>query len=240
MNSLFQIKICGITRPDDARTACLAGADAIGLNFYSKSSRYLEPSTATEIVDTIDRFLVGHPGSVKKVGVFVNSPPEQIVACVTHYSLDAIQFHGDEDPTIIAGIQQQLSAKRRSVAMIRAVRTRSERKESKEGGTVGDEISGWFQARADAILLDAAAPESYGGTGKTVDWHWVSRLSCPLPLILAGGLTPENVRQAIRISGVGAVDVASGVESQPGIKDPERIKAFVDSAKATLSEQEQP
>jgi phosphoribosylanthranilate isomerase len=251
MKQLFQIKICGITRPLDARVVCQAGADAIGLNFYAASSRFVERKIAIEIARTIEQFdLDGR--RVSKVGVFVNSPVSEVVAIAQECGLDFVQFHGDEAADVVAEFRSAWDSRQRSTEVppqvIRAVRTKPAARAG-EGGSVGGdrelsensavekvnrEIAAWVEAGVDVILLDAAAPGLYGGTGKAVDWSVVPTLDCEVPLILAGGLTAKNVSEAIKVSCVSIVDTASGVESSPGIKEPELVAAFVGAAQEAL------
>lgn len=217
----FRVKICGLTRPEDARCCAVAGADAIGLNFYSGSPRFLTLSRAAEICERL-------PAEVARVGVFVNAPPEQILETARQLPLDWIQLHGDEPP--------ETAARLAPWPVVRAFRCQA-------GG--GDalleqlQLSSQAGACAAAVLVDAYQPGAFGGTGHTVDWSaaagLVSRLA-PLPLILAGGLRPENVADAIRAVRPWAVDTASGVESAPGRKDPQRVEQFVRQARAAFAE----
>ena len=202
----IRVKICGITNVDDARLAVEAGADLIGLNFYSPSPRYVSEPTARAICDLL-------PPSVWRVGVFVNAPRHQVAALAERLGLDAVQFHGDETVSDCRGWQQKT---------IKALR-------------VGAEplLPDWSTHPADYVLLDTYRPGRYGGTGTSFVW---SRLA-GLPedqrqrLILAGGLTPENVTTAIRTVQPWAVDVASGVERAPGHKDADKLRAFIQYAK---------
>jgi phosphoribosylanthranilate isomerase len=214
VSTLFTIKICGVTRPDDARMIAEAGADAIGLNFYPRSKRYVSPETAKEIA-------AAAPTSLRKVGVFVNSAILEVLAIADETPLDVIQLHGDEPPTMLAELKNQ--------TVVRAFRVSKERvdemfvyiDEVKRGG-----------GRLDAVLIDACQPDAYGGTGKRANWHLareiVRRLD-PLPVILAGGLTPDNVAQAVATVRPAGVDVAGGVESAPGVKDSALARRFVDA-----------
>ena len=250
MNHLFQIKVCGITSPDDAEIVCRCGADAIGLNFYAASSRFVETQLAVEIAKSIDEYVLAEGRQVSKVGVFVNLPIDEVVTIARACQLDFVQFHGDESPStvgelrsILGSSQSQLS-ERSHPGVIRAVRTGAANgagEPDTQADTesafekVNQEISHWIGAGAEAILLDAAAPGLYGGTGNVVDWSVVPTLVCDVPLILAGGLTPDNVAEAIQVSGVSIVDTASGVESSPGVKDPGLVVAFVDNARFGLN-----
>lgn len=214
---MFRIKICGLTRAADVRAVAESGADAIGLNFYSRSKRYVTPEQARTMLDETR-------GSLQVVGVFVNASVPQIRQIAADCRLDWIQLHGDELPEVVA----QLSDWR----VIRALPY--------------DE-HGWAPIQAyldrcadagrlpDALLLDAAAPGQYGGTGRTLNWQRLKD-DLPrrggLPWILAGGLNGENVEQAVRILQPNAVDTASGVESAPGQKDPDAVQRFAAAANA--------
>ncbi len=201
-----QVKICGVTNVADARLAVQYGADLIGLNFYPVSPRYVSLPVAREIRAVI-------PPEVWCVGVVVNAKRPYIAALVEELSLDAIQFHGDEEATLLQGW---------SCMTIKAVRVPAE-------GPLPD----CSQVPTDYLLLDTHRLGRYGGTGETFPWERL--LSLPPEqvnrLILAGGLTAENVATAGRMVRPWAVDVASGVELQPGRKDPEKLRAFIRNAK---------
>jgi phosphoribosylanthranilate isomerase len=212
---VFRIKICGITSVEDALLAAEAGADAIGLNFYERSPRYVTTERAKEICLAL-------PAGVAKVGVFVNSLPKGIAAMAERVGLDVIQLHGDEGPDFLGSLGK--------LPVIKAFRCRESTLNSVRAFlTLCPEPS--FPI---AVLLDAHAPGSYGGTGQVLDWR---RLQAErhqllgLPLILAGGLTPQNVAEAIRVARPDAVDTASGVEVSPGKKDPAKVRAFISAAK---------
>jgi len=201
-----RVKICGVTSVADATAAARYGADLIGLNFYPASPRCVDLPTAVEIRAAI-------PAGVLCVGVFVNAEREYVSQVATRLALDAIQFHGDEKEADLMGWP---------CATIKAVRVRPEQPPSD-----------WEQYPVDYLLLDTYKPGRYGGTGEAFVWErashvparWMSRL------ILAGGLTPHNVAAAVRAVRPWAVDVASGVESAPGRKNPEKLRAFITNAK---------
>jgi len=216
---LFQIKICGITRVEDAVAAAGYGADAIGLNFYEKSSRYVKPDQAALISDAL-------PAGVCRVGVFVNSPVEDVARIAETAQLDVIQLHGDEPAGMLGELKQW--------PVIRAFRCRDAGL-----GLVTDFIDqcNILGAAPAAVLLDAYAEGVYGGTGHRLDWNALSAQSDDLgqpPFILAGGLTPTNVGRAIDTVCPLAVDTASGVESAPGIKDPIMMRDFIAQAVAAF------
>jgi phosphoribosylanthranilate isomerase len=177
----------------------------LGFNFYVRSSRYIEPKLAAEIIAQLF--------AVQNVGVFVNAEPAEIEGIANHVGLDAVQLHGDETVEFVSQIRELLP----DSIVIKAVRVGP--------GFVSNKVGNFG---ADHLLLDNDAGERFGGSGTTFDW---SRASDIDGLILAGGLTPENVADAIRTVRPYAVDVASGVEASPGKKDPRRVKAFIRNAK---------
>ena len=201
-----RVKICGVTNVADATAAVCSGADLIGLNFYPASPRCVDLSTALEIRRVI-------PAGIWCVGVFVNAEREYISQIATRLALDAVQFHGDEQAADLVGW---------SCTTIKAVRMRPDRLPFN-----------WEQYPVDYLLLDTYKPGQYGGTGEAFVWEHLSHLLARWMrrLILAGGLTPYNVAEAVRALRPWAVDVASGVESAPGRKDPEKLRAFITNAK---------
>jgi len=199
-----RIKICGITRVEDALAAVALGADMIGLNFYPPSPRSLTLEHAQEI-----RRAVGRRCEV--VGVFVNADREYIAERLGALRLDLIQFHGDEDEAALAGWP---------VRVIRAIRLKGE--------PMAELIA---RARADYVLLDTFHPQLFGGTGKTRELDGLKGLDLSR-IFISGGLTPENVAEAAALRPY-AVDVASGVESAPGIKDTLKLRSFIVNAKST-------
>ncbi|MDX9709588.1 MAG: phosphoribosylanthranilate isomerase [Trichloromonas sp.] len=204
---MIRIKICGITRIDDALQACACGADALGLVFYEKSPRCVTREQARAIVAALPPF-------VTTVGLFVNEPPESIRETVDFCGLDVIQVHGDEGPEACRFPPHRV---------LKALRVRGE-----------ESLAGVERFAVSALLLDAWHPDSYGGTGQLGDWKLAARLAAERPVILAGGLNPENVAEAIRRVRPYGVDVSSGVESSPGRKDPARVAAFIRNARAAL------
>jgi phosphoribosylanthranilate isomerase len=203
---LVRVKICGIARFEDARLAVELGADALGFNFYEKSPRCIAPADAWKILRKI-------PALVSTVGVFVNWDARSVVTLAKSLHLSAVQIHGVESAAVTAACA-------RHVPVIKAFRT--DRKFS----------FAQFRAHnsASSFLLDAAISDSsskkFGGTGRIADWKIAKRAATKFPILLAGGLTPENVAEAILTVRPYAVDVASGVESQPGKKDPGKLRAF--------------
>jgi phosphoribosylanthranilate isomerase len=215
--SVFRVKICGITNPSDVQQACEAGADAIGLNFFSGSPRCVSSEQAAVIARAV-------PPGVLKVGVFVNAPAAEILATAAQVPLDVVQLHGDEPASFLT----ELSPLR----ILKVFRCGSAGL-----GPVIDFLADCkqFGQLPKAVLIDAAAPGQFGGSGQTVDWSTLPEIRSHLyglPVILAGGLTPENVVEAIRVAQPDGVDVASGVEISPGVKDSEKVRRFVDAALA--------
>jgi phosphoribosylanthranilate isomerase len=207
---MTKVKICGITNLEDALHAAECGADMLGFNFYPQSKRYVEPSTAGKIALRLIE------SGVLLAGVFVNAEPEQIAAIVGEVGLHTVQLHGDETAEFVLMLRAMLPA----VEIIKAVRVKND--------LFRQDVSGYGAHR---VLLDGDAGAEYGGAGKRFDWSTALGVE---NLILAGGLTPETVAGAIRVVRPYAVDVASGVESSPGKKDPEKVAAFIRAAKEAL------
>ncbi|MEK6791492.1 MAG: phosphoribosylanthranilate isomerase [Deltaproteobacteria bacterium] len=207
---MVKIKICGITNNEDACAAAYSGADAVGFVFYEKSARAVSVEQAAAIIKTLPPFIT-------IVGVFVNERPEKILSIADKTGLNCIQLHGDETPDISAQLSALTSRK-----IIKALRVRSEA-----------DLNGIKDYKASAVLLDAYKDASYGGTGELFNWNiakaFNSKGDCQV--ILSGGLTPENVAEAIRLVRPYAVDVSSGVEREPGKKDSQKIKRFIEQAK---------
>jgi phosphoribosylanthranilate isomerase len=197
-----RVKICGITTWDDARISIDLGASALGFNFYPPSPRSISPADAWSIIRRLPPF-------VERVGVFVNWPPLVVDALARALRLGSVQLHGAESP----GEAVELAKKHR---VIKAVQVKT-----------GFRVASLARYRtADAILLDGFARGLHGGTGRTLDWKLARAANRYGRIILAGGLTPENIGEAIRVAQPYAVDVASGVEAKPGRKDPERLRAL--------------
>ncbi len=217
---MFTIKICGITRPEDARASVEAGADAIGLNFYPQSSRAIDGERAREIIAVL-------PASIIKVGLFVNAEPAEICRTGNALGLDLIQLHGDEPPELLSALGGRPIMKAFRPAGAEGLRT----------VLAYLETCRTLACLPQLILFDAPLARGFGGSGKLADWSLAREYvaSYPTPgLVLAGGLKSDNVAEAIRATGAGAVDTASGVESRPGIKDAAAIKAFVRAARSTF------
>jgi phosphoribosylanthranilate isomerase len=208
---MTKVKICGITNLDDALLAVELGADALGFNFYEKSPRFIPPLEAVQVIKKLT-------GSTIKVGVFVNKESSRIGELVALLGLAAVQLHGDEDVAFVKELRHETDAK-----VIKAFRVGQD--------FVADLIADF---EVDAVLLDAYSPNYYGGTGDSFDWNTAREVrEFTSELYLAGGLTSENVANAIRTVRPYAVDVASGVELRPGKKDPVKLQAFIRNAKSS-------
>jgi phosphoribosylanthranilate isomerase len=199
-----KVKICGVTTVEDARACVEAGADAIGLNFWAGSKRYVEVSRAAAIARAL-------PG-VLKVGVFVDAKRDEIEGIIDAVGLEAIQLHGDESPEDCCGF---------AVQVIKAI---SMRPGSEPAAAIAERYG------ADFILLDTDAGAQHGGSGRSFDWRRAVGVA-PGRLFLAGGLRPDNVAEAVRAADPYGVDTASGVESSPGRKDAELVREFIRNAK---------
>ena len=204
---MIRVKICGVTNVRDARLACRLGADALGFNFWKDGRRYVKPERARAIIAALPPF-------VTTVGVFVNEQPDRINEIVQACHLQVVQLHGEETPAQVDRI--------RGIPRIKAIRVNDHR-----------DVARCRRYRADAYLLDTFVPGEPGGTGESFNWELAREASEFGPVILAGGLTPDNVEEAIVVAQPYAVDVASGVESAPGRKDKELMSEFIWRAKMT-------
>ena len=198
---MTKVKICGFTEAENAREAAIAGVDAVGLVFYDKSPRNVDILRAQEIIEALPPF-------VNRVGLFVNANPSFVDEVLCEVPLDTLQFHGDESP---------LDCSQYQMPFIKSLRVKPETNVFQ----VADEFSS-----ASAILLDSFNPSAYGGTGEAFDWS-LACVDISLPIILAGGLNETNVSVAISQVKPYAVDASSGVESAPGVKDIDKIVAFI-------------
>jgi phosphoribosylanthranilate isomerase len=226
---MFKIKICGITSPADALLAAKLGADAIGLNFYEKSPRYITPLSAADISAQL-------PSHVERVGVFVNAGLAQIQNTVEVARLTCVQLHGDETEEFLGQLDSIVPL------TIKAFRLPDP---GNDTGILLMPVAEYLGAidlvvgcRQPLVLLDAHRAHQFGGTGATLDWHTIHKerfLTNRTPLILAGGLTPENVAEAILTARPDAIDVASGVESSHGQKDPHKLRDFIASAQEAFT-----
>jgi phosphoribosylanthranilate isomerase len=204
---MTKVKICGITNLEDALVSLESGAYALGFNFYKRSSRYVEPRRARKIIEQL-------PAGILSVGVFVNEPnSETVIRLADEAGVDAIQLHGDESPDYCRALKDRY--------VIKALRVDPE-----------FSLESVLQFETQAILLDTPSTGSYGGTGRTFDWSRAREIRKHVPkLFLAGGLSPENVREAIALVDPFAVDACSCLEFSPGHKDHELLHAFLQAAR---------
>lgn len=217
---MTRIKICGLTNLADTLAAAQAGADLLGFNFYPKSPRYIAPETCREITSVLR---VEFP-QITLVGVFVNSPVAEIRAILAACQLHLAQLHGDEPPEMLAELgDRAFKAIRLSVStsVFESVSPFCRRPSVPQSASPLHPV----------LLVDAAVKGLYGGSGVTTDWVKAAALSKQIPLLLAGGLTPENVARAIGQVRPWGVDVASGVEATPGRKDVQKMRDFVTAAR---------
>jgi phosphoribosylanthranilate isomerase len=196
------IKICGIKTLKDALAAIDVGADYLGFNFYPKGVRFIKTETCAEITSILKK---EHP-NIKLVGVFVNYSVDEVKNILETCSLDLAQFHGDETPETFAQLAPRVFKAFRGIP---------------------SNVTGYERNDVPMLLVDASVKGMYGGSGVTADWSAAAELAKRYPLLLAGGLTPENVAEAVGRVQPWGVDVASGVESAPGEKDASKMKAFV-------------
>jgi phosphoribosylanthranilate isomerase len=196
-----RVKICGITRPQDGLEAARQGADAVGLVFYARSPRAVTPAQAKAILRALPPFITS-------VGLFVDAQPGEVQAVLEQVALDVLQFHGDEEESYCARFGRPF---------IKAVRMRP--------GTDLHAVARTY-ASAQGLLLDTYVPGTAGGTGMAFDWTRIPR-ELSKPIVLAGGLTPDNVAEALAMARPYAVDVSGGVEAARGIKDAAKMAAFV-------------
>lgn len=206
-----RVKICGITKADDALACLEMGVDALGLNFYSKSPRRLDLESARALCAKLPPFGL-------RVGVFVDAGFEEIMETVKTVRLDSVQLHGAEPPEIAEDL---LDA---GIRVWKAIRVENL-----------DSLAPYADYPCDALVLDAFDPKVPGGSGKSFDWGILAGWKPSKPWILSGGLIPDNVAEALETLSPCGVDVASGVESAPGIKDLDLVKTFVQNAKRELA-----
>lgn len=204
---MARVKICGITNLDDAAAAAGYGADAIGFIFWERSPRYINEKAASRILKETAPFITA-------VGVFVNETTDKIRAVIKETGINCVQLHGDEPPESC----EDLAAD--GVKVIKAFRVREKK-----------DIQGLIAYPASAYLLDTYREGMMGGTGETFNWDIAVEAKKSGTIILSGGLTPENVSEAVKRVGPYAVDVSSGVEISPGRKDPDKVRRFIKEAK---------
>ena len=199
---IVKVKVCGITNAEDAKAAVDMGADILGFNFYEKSPRYVTIEQATHLAFQV-------PAIVSLAGVFVNAKPQFIREAARHAHLDWVQLHGDEPPEFCANFETD------PFNIIKAVRIKTR-----------EDIERASDYSTDAILLDAFDPNRYGGTGHTFDWNLLTYSG--QRIFLAGGITPDNAKEAAQ-QGMYALDICSGIESEPGKKCHQKMQQFFDN-----------
>ena len=216
------VKICGLSTPETLDAALGAGADMVGFVSYPRSPRHVDPAAAAALGARV-------AGRAMKVALVVDAEDETLAALVAALDPDLIQLHGRETPERVA-----------------AIRARFGRPVMKAVGVAGEAdiaAARSYLGAADRLLFDAKPPADPsalpGGNGLAFDWRLIAGLDLPVPVMLSGGLDPENVAQAIRLTGVRGVDVSSGVESAPGVKDPRGITAFIAAARAAFAAENQ-
>jgi phosphoribosylanthranilate isomerase len=208
---MIRVKVCGITNLEDALAAVQAGADALGFNFWPGSSRYIEPTEAGKVIAQL-------PRGVIPVGVFVNEPNMSIREITSLARLRMVQLHGEEPPEEVTTVAAQ------GLPVLKAIRVGPDFRP--------EQLAAYSEVAA--FLLDTASAGERGGTGKSFDWELARKAKQYGHIVLAGGLNPENVEEAVRQAQPSGVDVCSGVESRPGVKDQARLREFVERAKAAL------
>jgi phosphoribosylanthranilate isomerase len=206
------VKICGIKTIEIALAAIEAGTDMLGFNFYPPSSRYVTPEKCAEIISR----LLTSGAQFTTVGVFVNDVPRRIQEIVSACNLDLAQLAGDESPSDLATLAGRAFKAVRPTSLAEA----------------NEQLEMFRRNQPPALLVDAHVKGAYGGTGETGNWTIARHLATQAPVLLAGGLNPENVAVAVRAVNPWGVDVASGVESSPGTKDPAKISAFIAAARS--------
>lgn len=212
------IKICGITRPEDAQAAARAGAGAIGVNLYSRSPRFVPRDQVPALLSQV--------GEISKIAILVHPSPEELRATL-ELEFDAIQIHAPN----VRALARPLAEGGRPVIATAGIRAPEDLSSARHA------VEEWRSAGVDvlALLIDAKVPGAFGGTGQVAPWELLRQQKFGAPLILAGGLTPDNVAQAVATVRPHGVDVASGVERMAGIKDPQRLATFVANARAALA-----
>ena len=211
----IEVKICGVNTPEALHAAVAAGAKYVGLNFYPPSPRSVTPDQAAALA-------AAAPQHLCKVGLFVDVEDDTIARALAAVPLDLLQLHGSENPAQVARIKERFG-----LPVMKAVKI------AEPADLAAAEP--YFRV-ADRLLFDAKPPKEMtealpGGNALTFDWHLLAGRTWPLPWMLSGGLDPKNVAEAARIAGAPAVDVSSGVEDRPGLKNPEKIRAFLAAAK---------
>ncbi len=211
---MTHVKICGITNLEDALVAATTGADLLGFIFFPSSPRYITPERASEIIAE----LRVRSAALKFVGVFVDETLEQVRRVIEQTRIDLVQLHGSEPATVVKVLAPRVYKSLRSRNLAGARASAKNYRAALNGNTP-------------AFIVDAFHEKQYGGTGERVDWNIAAEIAHEFPILLAGGLKPENVADAIRAVRPWGVDVSSGVERAPGVKDHEKVRQFIEAAK---------
>ncbi|MDJ0634492.1 MAG: phosphoribosylanthranilate isomerase [Xenococcaceae cyanobacterium MO_188.B29] len=201
----MRIKICGITKPEQGKAIAALGATTLGFICVDRSPRYVTPQQIALITEHL-------PGHVERIGVFANAREQEIVGTVTEASLTGVQLHGDETPQFCQSLRKLLPS---NIELIKALRIKN------FDSLTNAQI---YYSLVDTILLDAYHPQLLGGTGTTLNWQDLTNFQPPLPWLLAGGLTPDNILEALRKVNPQGIDLSSGVERSPGDKDLDKVK----------------
>lgn len=217
----MKIKICGIRTFEDAMLMVESGVDILGFNFYPQSPRYISPGNCMRLVVHLETALREEMSRITMMGVFVNSERDNMHAIFRDCHLDMIQLSGDEQPEVLELLGE------RSFKVLRPT-TYAEFSEAVERYP--------RRTMAPAWMIDTYRPGEYGGTGQTADWDLLRQIAQTAPILVAGGLNAANVGEAIRRINPWGVDVASGVESAPGVKDPQKVRAFVQAVREAVKE----
>ncbi len=221
----MKVKICGITNLEDAQAAVEAGADLLGFIFYPKSPRYVELETVIAIIDRLNTQYATR--NTQYVGVFVDEPVNRVREILDKCRLDLAQLHGSEPPAEVRMLQPRA---------YKAIRPKQRGDAEAAVATYASVMD--ISPDRPAFLIDSYHPWYFGGTGETTDWIAAKVLAWRFPILLAGGLTPENVADAIRLVEPWGVDVSSGVEAEPGKKDHDKVRAFIEAARSVTVKRE--
>ncbi|WP_223805681.1 phosphoribosylanthranilate isomerase [Pseudanabaena sp. UWO310] len=216
------IKICGITKLDQARAIAQMGAEALGFICVPSSPRYISTSTIGQIISSLTKSQSEQFVDLDLIGVFLNTSAAEICHAMESSGLNAVQLHGDESPEFCDRLRSQLDRINPKTKLIKALRVKDR---------VGLERAKLYSDIVDVVLLDAYDPQIAGGTGKAIDWQMLRDFCPPCDWWLAGGLSPENVAEAIALTSPQGLDVSSGVELSAGDKDLDRVKRFITSVK---------
>jgi phosphoribosylanthranilate isomerase len=225
---MTQVKICGITNWEDAAIAVEAGADLLGFIFYHSSPRYIEPARARSIIRAVRQ----RSPVTRCVGVFVNDPLERVFAAIEQSQIDLAQLHGSEPPEMLKALDDDLMAQNPTSGSTPRAYKALRPRDQDEARSLLSAFRYAVNGHSPAFIVDAFDPNRFGGTGVRTDWRVAANLASQVPILLAGGLSVENVADAVGMVRPWGVDVSSGVERAPGLKDHAQVREFVARAKA--------